>query len=421
MRKRRWTILLAAILLSGGLLWAFFCHEPIQEGRCTLRRKAVGDPGKNQLVSLAGQALEFTSSCPNDVRDLPNGFRRPRFSHITAGGESLPVGLDFSSEPRLCLDTNRDGLLSNERCFHAKTVQPYPREPYWRFGPISVTSSPQKDQAAGAFYVLYRVRNRNKVQGEFFYPGSLYPASHWYGRLRLDGRIYKVAVVDGDYDGQFRSIVSVPVDRGRRVPGCDVFAIDRNRDGKFECSLDTQSEVAPLSRLLLLNDRYYAVNITADGGKLELIPAEPEQGQLVVDAPDAKLQLRLWSDAADQYLSPAGTRWDLPAGKYQTLAAVLRLRDAAGNEWAFTTGELATFEIRPEQTTRLRAGPPFVVTSRVKQVNPEWVSINLAVVGCAGEEYQASFQRNGRRPPEPTFQIIDEKGAVLVADKFQYG
>ena len=424
LRRLRWTILLALVALAGGTLWLLFGREPVREGHATLRRKAVGDPSKNQLVSLAWQILEFTSSCPNDIRGLPDGFNRPRFSHMTVGGESLPVVLDFSGKPRLCLDGNRDGFLANEPCFHAKTVQLQPQERYWRFGPIQAKLHPQEIGGTSAFYVSYRASNRDKVQGRSSYPGSLYPAYYRCGKVRLGGCIYKVAVVDGDYDGQFGSVVSVPVQGIWHLPRCDVFAIDRNRDGKFEISLGAQSEVAPLSRLLLLDGRYYAVNVAGDGSSLALTLAEPVQGQLAVEPRDAKLQLRLWSDAADQYLSPGDTRWNLPVGRYQTLSGVLSLQDSAGNEWTFTTatfGELAAFEIRPDETTRVRVGPPFLVAARVKQVDREWVPINLSIVGCAGEEYQASVQCNGRRPPEPAFQIVDEKGTVLVTDKFQYG
>ncbi len=424
LRRRQWGILFALIIVGGGILWLLFGREPVQVGRATLRRKAVGDPSKNQLVSLSWQVLEFAASCPNDVRDLPNGFNRPRFSHVTAGPESLSVVLDFSGKPRLCFDGNRDGLLSNEPCFHAKTVQLQPGEPYWRFGPIQPRLRPQENGEPSAFYVSYRVANRNKVQGGSFYAGHLYPAYYRYGRLRLGGRVYQVAVVDGDYDGRFGSVVSALVQGSWQLPQCDVFAIDRDGDGKFEVSRDTQSEVAPLSRLLLLNGKYYAVKVAPDGSSLALVPAEPAQGQLALDVPAAKLQVRLWSDAADQYLSPGATRWNLPVGKYQTLSSVLSLQDPARNEWTFTNatfGELAAFEIRADQTTPVRVGPPFLVGARVKQANREWVAINLSLVGCGGEEYQASVQCNGKRPPEPVFKIVDEKGTVLVADKFQYG
>ncbi len=83
-------------------------------------------------------------------------------------------------------------------------------------------------------------------------------------------------------------------------------------------------------------------------------------------------------------------------------------------------GALKFFTIEPGQTTRLRLGPPFVVTAEVQQNGPE-VSICSVIFGCGGERYRSSIQRNGQRLPEQTFKIVDEKGNVLVADKFQYG
>ena len=98
----------------------------------------------------------------------------------------------------------------------------------------------------------------------------VYPAYYRYGRLRLNGRIHKVAVVDGDHDGQFGLIVSVPTDSRWRWPRSDVFAIDSNGDGKFETSLYARcSEVMPLSRMVLLDGSYYAIDVAPDGSRLD--------------------------------------------------------------------------------------------------------------------------------------------------------
>jgi hypothetical protein len=120
----------------------------------------------------------------------------------------------------------------------------------------------------------------------------------------------------------------------------------------------------------------------------------------------------------------------LPAGKYQGMYADVQMKDAAGNAWSFSCdlipsvrhplGALKFFTIEPGQTTRLRFGPPFVVTAEVQQNGPE-VSICSVLFGCGGERYKSSVQRNGQRLPEQTFKIVDGKGTVLVADKFQYG
>ena len=112
-------------------------------------------------------------------------------------------------------------------------------------------------------------------------------------------------------------------------------------------------------------------------------------------------------------------------GTYQTLYAVLNLPDAKGDNWTFSTlrevGDLASFQIQSGETTRLRIGPPFVVKTQVQRAGGKIISISPVLVGCAGEQYQADFRRNSRRAPERTFKIVDEKGNVLVADKFQFG
>jgi hypothetical protein len=120
----------------------------------------------------------------------------------------------------------------------------------------------------------------------------------------------------------------------------------------------------------------------------------------------------------------------MPAGKYKAIRATLEKKDASGDVWSFSSslssaftrlGALEFFVIRPGETTVIRIGPPFVVKADVQKMSAGMVSIDSVLVGCAGEQYQAGFQRNGRRASEPSFQIVDEKGTVLVADKFQYG
>jgi hypothetical protein len=106
------------------------------------------------------------------------------------------------------------------------------------------------------------------------------------------------------------------------------------------------------------------------------------------------------------------------------LYAVVVLQDSKGDGWIFSTlrdtGKLGLFEIRPNETTRIRLGPPFVVKMDVRRVDARTLSICPIVVGCGGEQYRADFHHTSRAP-ERTFKIVDEKGNVLVADKFQFG
>ena len=420
MRKQHWAILFVVIVLGGGTLWLLFGRERIEEGRCRLAWREV--PSNSQLTGLAIQILQPLTAKPEGVRDLPEGFDRPCYYEINSGNRRIPLVLSLSERPRLCLDADGNGELSQERSWGATLI----REGKdfgntWRFGPISPISQDSSGEAESGFYVdCFQVSA----------PAPLFtrPVSFKTGKLRLAGRTYRVAVVDGDCDGRFRSLLSLPLDRAWRLPECDVFAIDWTRDGEFGFSPFGGSEVVPLGHLIQMANTYYALDIAPDGTSLTLTATKPEFGTLVIEPNGPTVGLKLWSDAADQYLQ--GRQWQLPAGKYKAIHATLETRDTSGDVWSFSSnlssaftrlGVLEFFEIRPGETTTIRIGSPFVVKAEVQKMSAGMVSIDAVLVGYAGEQYQAGFQRNGKRAPEPTFQIVDEKGRVLVADKFQYG
>ncbi len=425
MKKRRWIILFVLVALGGGVLWMLFGREPIREGRCRLvRRKADPD---SQLMWLAHQYLRPLEVKPDGVRDLPAGFEQPRYYTIQSGHRPVLMVADFSRKlVRLCVDTDGDGVLSEERCFTAEVSKETPvsgrRQ---QLGPISLVSRDSVGKANDGFDVrCFREDAR----------GLLMPSAAFFrtGRLRLAGQTYQVAVVDGDWDGLFNSTLPLPLvdhsllDR----PGCDVFAIDLNRNGTFESSLREKSEVFPLGKLAKVGDAYYAIDIASDGSSLALSRTEPQFGTLAVEANDAAVELRLWSDAADQHLLQ-DRQWQLPPGKYTAIYAVLTTKDASGNIWAFSSfspgfaaacmGPLDLFTIEPGKTTSIRVGPPFVVKANIRTWSgSDKVAISPVLVGCAGEEYSAAFQRDGARPPPPTVRIVDEKGTVLVSGKCGY-
>ena len=420
MRKRYGIILFVLIAFGGGILWLLLSGEPIEEGRCKLIRSKV--PADSQLVGLAVQMLEPLPAQPEGVRDLPAGFSRPCYYEMRSGARRIPLVVNLSDKPNLCLDTDGDGVLAQERCLEATSVR-RTRESgdTWRFGPISPAFPDSAGTAESGFYVdCYRVDA----------PGLLLtrPAFFRTGKLRVEGRTYRVAVVDGDCDDQFRSFLSLPLDRAWRCPGSDVFAIDRTRDGQFQFSPYGQSEVMPLGHLLQMANTYYAIDIAPDGTSLTLTRTQPESGTLAIEPNHATVGLKLWSDASEQYLR--GHQWQLPAGRYKAVHATWENRDASGDTWSFSSnlssaftclGSLESFVIQPGETTAIRIGPPFVVKAEVQKISPGLVSVNSVLVGCAGEQYLAGCQRNGRRAPAPSFQIVDEKGTVLVTDKFQYG
>ncbi len=420
-QRTKFVVVLLAVVAVVLLVLALI-GEPIEEGRCKLVRKKA-DPD-SQLLGLAFQFLRPLADRPDGVQDGPADFAQPRYYHIKSGDKPILMAADFSrKQVRLCIDTDDDGLLSEERCLTARLSKETPvsgrRQ---QFGPISLIFGRGTAKTDGAFYVnCFREDARGLL--------IPYPAYFRTGKLRLAGQTYRVAVVDGDHDGLYRSILSLPLDNAWRLPGCDVFAIDLNQNGTFEVSLSQPSEVMPLGRLVRVADAYYAIDVTPDNTSLTLSRTEPQFGTLVIEPNDAPVDLKLWSDAADRYLSQGGA-WQLPAGTYKAVNLRLEKTDASGACWAFSLatnvatshlGALDFFTIEPGQTTSIHIGPPFVIRADVEKTGPRVVSIAPAIVGCGGEEYDIGFRRNHRRAPEPAFRIVDEEGTVLVDDRFQYG
>jgi hypothetical protein len=421
-KKWHWTILAAVIALGTGLLWAFFGREPIEEGRCRLVRKKA-DP-ESQLMGLAFQFLWPLDNKPDSVQDLPADFTHPRYYEIRSGDKAVPMAVDFSRRNGLlCIDTDGDGILSDERCFTTKPIKASRLSAgTHQFGPIRPILNDGVARYDSGFYTrCYRDDPRGLLM--------LFSAFFRTGKLRLGGQTYRVAVVDGDHDGSYHSILPLPLDHQWRMPACDVFAIDLNRNGILEISMHGQSEVVPLGKLVKVGDAYYAIEIASDGRSLALSRAEPQFGTLTVEPNDATIELRLWSDAADQYLLQSREQ-QLPAGKYKAIHAVLATTDASGDMWTFMSnsssavtrlGPLEFFTIEPGETTTIGIGPPFVLKADVQKGSSGRVSINPVIVGCAGEEYAAAYRRSRRQPTPIAFTIVDEKGAVLETGKFEYG
>jgi hypothetical protein len=420
-RRTRIVATLGAVVAFVLLMLVLF-YEPIEEGRCKLHRKKA-DP-ESQLLGLAFQLIRPLDDKPDRAQDVPAGFEQPRYYEIKSGETPILMAADYSQKlVRLCIDTDSDGILSEERCFTAKISEETPvsgrRQ---RLGPISLVSDNDAARTDGEFYInCFREDARGLL--------IPFPAFFRTGKLRLAGRTYRVAVVDGDRDGLFNSILALPLESSWRRPACDVFAIDLNQNGTFEISSYERSEVIPLGRLVKVADEYYAIDIASDCRSLELSRAEPQFGTLVIESNEADVELKLWSDATDQHLWQ-GRQWQLPAGEYKAIRAILTKADASGDIWALSSstssastrlGPLEHLAIKPGRTTSIKIGQPLVLKVDVQQTESGTVLIDPVFVGCAGEEYLAGRWEGRQRPSPPAFKIVDEKGTILAADKFQYG
>jgi hypothetical protein len=315
---------------------------------------------------------------------------------------------------RLYIDTDGDGYLSDEKRFISKAVKRriFGSVDHYKFGPISLGFNQPDRKLNKRIYII----TRNNLDYRF-----ICPADYRKGKVLLGQNVYDVAVVDGDFDGKFDKILSPPVKNILR-PGCDSFAIDLNRNGKLDFNYYLHSEIMPLSRMVKVGDSYYSINIAEGGTSLELNKIQPEFGTL--DLGNANAKLKLWSDAAQQFISNLKNNGPIPVGKYKTLFLELIQIDSEKKAWTFTsyldTGTLFDFEISKNETTSFKIGPPFRIKTTARQ-SRSTVSIGFNLLGQGQEKYGADFKKNGRRVSTPIFRIINETGNVVDSGRFKYG
>ena len=384
-----------------------------KEGRCRLRYQAVDT--LESTIYLACQNMVRCSRKPAQLKDLPKN-KSGRFSYYLAkiADRDIPVVVDRTKRVRLYMDTDGDGYLSDEKRFISKAVKRrlFGSVDHYKFGPISVEFDKPDGKYAKRIYVIIHNNLDNR---------HICPADYRKGKVLLGQNIYDVAVVDGDFDGKYGKILSLPIKNISR-PGCDSFAIDLNRDGIFDFNYYLHSEVMPLSRMVRVGNSYYSINIAADGTSLELNKIQPEFGTL--DLGNANVKLKLWSDAAQQYISNLKNNGPIPAGKYEARFIEWNQIDSEKKAWTFTcygnTGALRDFEITENKTTSFKIGPPFQIKTTAQKIR-ETVNIGFKLVGQTGEEYRHGFKRNGIRVSPPVLRITDESDKVVYSGMFKYG
>ncbi len=379
------------------------------------RLRFMPNKGVSPVGYLGAQRQETTLIRPENLREVPaDAPKEPVYFVIRVGERDVP-GITYRSTDRrklvkLLLDTDGDGLLSDEKEYVGTWLSIFRLTRTYHFGTVSMRN----------------LDNENNG-GEFLAQCSsgrwlmFYPAFYREGSVVLDDRAYKIAFVDCDFDGKYDKLFMPPA-KSSREPGCDVFAIDIDGNSKFDYRPDGESELMPLSRLVKVKNNYYHIDVAEDGSTVEFRQASPRFGMLDLGCEDVKLML--WSDTVHQLLSSSGGKWRVPAGRYGVVLLELTETDSEGNKWTFKIdkrgkGKLGDFEIRPGESTSFKIGPPFQArTFMEKRGRDALVSFNIK--GQAEELYVPGGIRNGKEVPGPKFKIIDSFGRVAHSGRFEF-
>jgi hypothetical protein len=206
-----------------------------------------------------------------------------------------------------------------------------------------------------------------------------------------------------------------------------------------------------LSRWLLLDDRYYDVEITPAGDELTLKPSavdsgyvtNPNKGYRAVVYNDQGF-LKIKGDEAGRCPLPAG-QWRLASytidrtgyaetaepdaespSLLQSLSQMLTRRPSApsGPQFTMVSARAKTdypaVQVKKGETTELPFGPPFKPLVSATSQSSSRVSLGMSLVGMGGEVC-SNLMVDGRRPPDPQFTITAPDGKEVEQGKFEYG
>jgi len=327
------------------------------------------------------------------------------------------------TKPVLYVDSDRDGNLAEET-------------------PVSGTRGESGITFAGASVPgadgrSVRVRMNSHTREASQAPGCLHMAAAGYrtGQVRLAGKTYRVAVIDGDLSGRYDDVPAGPLP-DRRV---DAVVFDRNGNGQFERFDPTGNppEWSPLAKALAVDGAWYAVTVAADGSKIDLSPTQPTYGHL--DLGPHRLTLGAFSDFGYQRIESQGGKVRVPAGRYAAVSLELLKSDGTADwrlQLARDPGRLGAFVVEAGQTFSMPLGPPLVPTAGVEQtegvvttsnlVGPDRRSIPIVrldyrLEGRSGERYAPAVMKGSTRVPPPEVEIVDSTGKVIYSGKFAYG
>ena len=132
-----------------------------------------------------------------DSPDADQGFKifppesdaKRHYDQFSIGGATYLVITEESDPPKLYLDANRNGDLTDD-------LGPFEGERPELVPNHFTIMLPAKNSESGVPYRLWLFPSR--MGGIRFYPKC-----HWYGQLELNGKLYKLVLFDGNADGDY--------------------------------------------------------------------------------------------------------------------------------------------------------------------------------------------------------------------------
>jgi len=149
---------------------------------------------QHPLIASSFKCLRATPQKPSQLRGSPAGLSdEAQYFVAQMGGKPVVMALDCSGEPKLYVDTNGNGDLSDEKPLDGRIEGL--RVP--QFGPCTVRL-PSRE-------VTVRIVALGKDTL------NLYPTGFMSGQVQIEGGTHAIALMDSNFDGLYNVLLPLPV------------------------------------------------------------------------------------------------------------------------------------------------------------------------------------------------------------------
>jgi hypothetical protein len=148
------------------------------------------------------------------------------------------------------------------------------------------------------------------------------------------------------------------------------------------------------------------------------------KGSIKIDADNAMAVLQIRSVLFSQKKTTIGPEPTTVSARVHKPERLSISMEQEGHTWKMDSegpwGNLSRIKVKNDKTTVIRLGPPFRIRPRVRKSSSN-LSIDFAIIGQAGEQYENFVRKDGRAVTGAKVNIVDETGNALEAGRFRYG
>jgi len=233
------------------------------------------------------------------------------------------------------------------------------------------------------------------------------------GQCRFGDTIRKVLVMDRNRNMTLGDVVTRKVGT-RQYKSADYFHIASE---KGQYSMASRASLVPMGQPCQVAGKWYLV--TGGNMKIEAKPFGGKMGKLAINSP--RWECMLMGNGHNLTVTGGAELATVPAGEYRL--RMFRLYRQAGTTRACPNiygSQAKPITIAAGERTSLSLGLDITLSLRAT-ISRNRVRFSVSQADAAGSRISVIYGKDGRRPPAPQIDVIDQAGKIVYTAKLAYG